>query len=526
MLYVYTESFFKDVNKLAPILENRRMTRITTLFFILFVSFCTFGQSIDAPFIQMKMRQDFEIFKQISKEANSGLYKYRTKEQIDSIYNWGNLQIEKLVSYRDFYNLICTISNYEGSLHNDVSLPKKYAINLKNETFGYFPYPIKWINGKWLVNIENNEIPLGAEIIEINSKEINKIIPELYKYYSTDGKNITGKRIGLMTSFSKYYRLKYGLTKSFKISYLNPTTRKLEIKNIESISNKAYFENFNKIHSFPLDIYRFANLKENQKYNYKQLDSMTGILSLQTFILGNETTNEHKKYQEFLDSIFVLIKVKGIKNLIIDVRSNGGGQDPNDLITYSYLTNRNFQENKEAWISFKKIPLLKYIDHTIPSFIRPLFIGKFNKEFQQIFPQEKNGKFYQDENSDDHKTRTPNQNAFNGNIYLLTSPSTASAGSLFAAMVAGNSNTTTIGEETMGGYYGHNGHTPLDYRLPKSKILITFSVVNLEQDVQKKDNQKYDRGIIPDYEVTQTFDDFMNNTDTQMNFTMELIRKK
>ena len=93
-------------------------------------------------------------------------------------------------------------------------------------------------------------------------------------------------------------------------------------------------------------------------------------------------------------------------------------------------------------------------------------------------------------------------------------------------MLSGNENTITIGEETMGGYYGHNGHTPLEYKLPKSNIIIQFSVVNLEQDVPKKENQKYDRGIIPDYEITQTFNDFLNNIDTQMNFTLELIKKK
>jgi hypothetical protein len=517
---------FAKLYTLAPILENRTMMRITTLFLIFFISLCTFGQSIDDPFTQKKMKQDFEIFKQISKEANSGLYKYRTEQQIDSIYTWGNLQIEKLLTYRDFYNLICKISNFEGSVHNNVSLPKKYAKNLKNETFGYFPYPIKWIDGKWLLNIDGEQIPLGSEIVEINDTKIEKIIPELYKYYSTDGNNLTGKRIGLMTSFPKYYRLHFGITKSFKVSYLNPNTKKFETKNIESIGNKAYYENFRKMHSMTINQFYYADLKENQKYKYKQLDSITGILIIHTFDMGNETTKEHLKYKQFLDSIFVDFKTKGLKNLIVDVRNNGGGTDPNDLITYSYLTNRNFQENIQAWISFNKIPMLKYIDHKVPSFIRPLFIGKFNKEFQKIFPQEKNGKFYQDENSDDHKIRTPNQNAFTGNVYLLTSPRIASAGSLFAAMLAGNENTTTIGEETMGGYYGHNGHSPLSYKLPKSKIVITFSVVNLEQDVPKKVNQKYDRGIIPDFEITQTFDDFIKNTDTQMNFTLELIKKK
>jgi hypothetical protein len=501
------------------------MHKIISIILILLISFLANGQSIDEPISHKKIRQDFEIFKQISKEANSGLYKYRTPQSIDSIYNWGNLQIEKIKSYREFYNLICTISDFEGSLHNEVSLPKKYTDYLREEKFGYFPFPIKWIDEKWLINIDGKEIPLGSEILAINDIDVYKIIPELYKYYTTDGKNSTGKRVGLMKNFPKYYRLNFGLSQNFTVSYFKPNSKQIETKNIESVGYKKYYENFWSIHSIPLDKFYFADLKENQKYKYKQVDSLTGILTVHTFNLGNETTIEHSLYQRFLDSTFVEIKTKGIKNLIVDVRNNGGGTDPNDLITYSYLTNRNFQENKEAWISFKKIPMLKYIDHNAPRLIRPLFVGKFNKEFKTIFPKEQNNKFYQDENSDDHKIRKPNQNAFNGNVYLLTSPRIASAGSLFAAMLAGNENTITIGEETMGGYYGHNGHTPLSYKLPKSRLLITFSVVNLEQDVPKKENQKYDRGIIPDYEVIQTFDDFLNNADTQINFTLDLIRK-
>lgn len=92
-------------------------------------------------------------------------------------------------------------------------------------------------------------------------------------------------------------------------------------------------------------------------------------------------------------------------------------------------------------------------------------------------------------------------------------------------MVAGNSNCIVIGEESMGGYYGHNGHTPFEYKLPYSKIITSFSIVNLEQDVPKKDKQKYGRGIIPDYQISQTLDDFLNQRDTQLNFTIDLIKK-
>tara|TARA_R110002126_G_scaffold106967_8_gene242197 strand:+ start:3736 stop:5244 length:1509 start_codon:yes stop_codon:yes gene_type:complete len=502
------------------------MIKVTTLILLLFVSFIANAQSIDAPFSKEKMKKDFEVFKNISITANSGLKKYRSEKQIDSIYNWANQQIEKITTYREFYNLISTITDFEGSCHNEIALPKKYATSLKNENYGYFPYPIQWVAGKWVVNISDKELPLGAEIMKINEVPISTIIPALYKYYSTDGFNLTGKRTGLMTSFSKYYRLHFGLTKTFTISYLNPISKELETKTVQSVGNKTYYENFRKMHSMSIEQYYYANLRENQKYKYKQLNPTTGILTIHTFDIGDEKTNGHKKYKSFLDSIFTNIKASKIVNLIVDVRNNGGGNDPNDLVTYSYLTDRNFQENKQAWITFKKIPLLQYYKSAIPKFIRPLVVGKFNKEFQTIFSKEKDGKYYQDDNAADHKIITPNPNAFNGKIYLLTSPKIASAGSLFASMVAGNINTITIGEETLGGYYGHNGHTPVSYKLPKSKIEITFSVVNLEQDVPKKENQKYGRGIIPNYEITQTFDDYINNTDTQLNFTMDLISKQ
>ena len=195
------------------------------------------------------------------------------------------------------------------------------------------------------------------------------------------------------------------------------------------------------------------------------------------------------------------------------------------MITYSYLTSRKFQESKQVWINFNKIPLLKYYDSPIPAFLRPLGIGKFNRYFQKRFPTEKDGKYYISKETNEMKVREPNKNAFTGNIYLLISPRVASAGSLFSAMVAGNENTITIGEETMGGYYGHNGHTSFEYILPKSKIGIEFSIDNIEQDVPKKINQFYNRGIIPDYDVTQTYEDYLNQKDTQMDFTLDLIKK-
>lgn len=495
--------------------------------FIFILSYLiSLGQHIDEPMSTKKMQKDLEVFKEIRKQANSGLYKYRTKAQIDSIYNWADAEIEQYSTYLDFYNIICQLTDFEGSLHNDTGLQDKYWKSLQAESFGYFPYPIKWIEGKWRINFEEAELPLGAEVIAINGEPMEEVVKNLYKYYTTDGYNITGKRIGLRRHFSRYFRWHYGRQKEFDVAFKAIDSDALETRILNSVSYSDYYQNFRTRHSLPYDEVYYIDYNEDQKYEYEQIDDSTGILTVRSFSMGDETAEEHKTYVAFLDSIFSKIKTENLQNLVVDIRLNGGGDDPNDLLTYSYLTQRSFQENTEAWISFRKIPLLRYFDIWIPKFVRPLVVGGYNKQLQEIFPLEKEGKYYQDDFSDDHQVRKPNEQAFTGQVYLLISPAVASAGSLFAAMVAGNENTITIGEETIGGYYGHNGHTPFDYVLPKSKLTSSFSIVNLEQDVPETSHQIYGRGIIPDDEVHQTLADFITNEDTQMNYTLEMIEKR
>jgi len=499
--------------------------QLTTSLLII-TSFLVFGQSIDESFSVKKMKKDLNIFKEIRLKANSGLYKYRTKEQIDSIFNWAEKEINNLSTYRDFYNLICTLTDYEGSLHNGTYFPDRVFKEIKNEQWGYFPIPVKIIEHKLIVNFHTSQIPLGAEIVSINNLKIKELIPEFYKYYTTDGINKTGKQIGINKNFGKYFRYTYGLQNNFEVEFIPQNSELKKLIIIESIAYSTYIENFKKRHSYSFDKLLYEDPNENEIYTYKQINNNTGLLTLNSFSIGgDENSEEHKSYKNWLDSIFLNIKDNNIKNLIVDVRNNGGGTDPNDVITYSYLTSRKFQESKEVWISFKKIPFLKYYASSIPRFLRPLGVGKFNRYFQKRFSIEKNGKYFISKATNEMKVRQPNKNAFNGNIYLLVGPGVASAGSLFSAMVAGNENTISIGEETMGGYYGHNGHAPFEYVLPKSKIVIEFSIDNIEQDVPKKSNQIYNRGIIPDYNIPQTFADFLNNKDTPMNFALELIKK-
>lgn len=250
------------------------------------------------------MKKDLAIFKEIRLKANSGLYKYRAKEQIDSIYIWAKNEIDKSSTYIDFYNIICKLTDFEGSLHNDTDFPSKYWQYLKKESYGYFPYPIKWINGKWIVNFDKGSIPLGAEIISVNQAPITNIMYNLYQYYTTDGINTTGKRIGLRKHFARYYRLYYGLTEVFEVQYRLVNSSQIKTKKLESVSYSSYYKNFNTRYSKPYDQIYYVDFEENQKYKYEQINESTGILTIHTFVMGNETAAEHKRYCNFLDSVF------------------------------------------------------------------------------------------------------------------------------------------------------------------------------------------------------------------------------
>ena len=300
------------------------MGRIATTSFLICFTSLIFSQSVDDEFSVDKMRKDLEAFKQIRIQANSGLYKYRTERQIDSIYSWAEKEVTVSKTYLDFYNIICQLTDFEGSTHNSTDLPERHMANLRKEALGYFPYPIKWVSGKWRLNYKGGDIPLGSEIISINQEPIDQVINKVGKYYTTDGFNQTGKRLGIRVYFSRYYRWHYGLIENFEVEYKDPDSDQISSITIAGGSSSAYFDKFNERYSKPYDQAHYNAKKV--KYRYEKVGASTGVITIDDFAIGDNAEDPvHKAYVAFLDSVFREIKAERMVNLIVDVRLNTGG---------------------------------------------------------------------------------------------------------------------------------------------------------------------------------------------------------
>ena len=466
----------------------------------------------DKSITKRQLIRDYEIFQSIMERANSGLYKYHTKVEIDSSFLHNKNQINNTTTYREFYILLWETFDYSGSCHNSLNFYSKLADRVEAKPF-FFPLPLKRLDRTLYSNIEYENIPLGSEIISVNGVSAVDFLNKVSKYTSSDGHNLTGKYSFIETDwfpFNTY--IAFGGQSHFIIEYkVSGTLKKTTIK---SVKYSTCIDLYNERHS------KIFERRNKDNYSFKYLDSLNaGLLTVKTFSLGGPKSKRHAIYKQFLDSIFLELNSNQVPNIIVDIRGNGGGQDPNDLLLYSYLTQRNFRENKTAFTIFNRVPY--------PRYFAPDYFGEkwsLRRELKDEHNHLIDGKYYQD--STYNLVWKPNKNAYKGRVILLIDPFVASAASLFGCMVKSDTNTIVVGEESCGGYHGHTGHIPVGYKLPHTKISFSFSIVDLEQDVEQLPDEIYGDGIVPDIKVIQTFADFLNQKDTQLDYVLNMLKRE
>lgn len=203
----------------------------------------------------------------------------------------------------------------------------------------------------------------------------------------------------------------------------------------------------------------------------------TAIMTIESF--NFYPWNDLPVFVNFIDSSFIKINQKGIKNLIIDVRFNGGGSQQSSIHLLRYLVDKPFIYYSNAQ-----------------------FEGKVAK-------------------IDGEEMIAPFENRFKGKCYFIMDGNGNSTTGHFMSLVKVLNLGTIVGEELGSNQFCSAGqkicrltHTKLEYYVANNTHESTAT--SLPDEV----------GILPDHTVIQSIDDYLNKVDAVKAYTLKLIQNR
>ena len=460
---------------------------------------------VDEKIALKDLKEDFTYFRLILEAVHPGLYLYNTKKQMDRRFDSLYMSLNSDATISDFYNRLSILINSVHCGHTSIYTSQDYTDSI-HKIKGYFPVPLNVVNDELRVNSEDFEIPLGAEIVSINKEKIKKILPLLWNYEPVDGYNKRYQQEEGAWDFATNYFMLRGPQQGFVVGYKKDDSSAVEEVVLEP-----------KNYAGVLEASRYFALAEDVNYDMEMYEQYGyAILTIYTF--GYDTWSTDNAFENFINNSFKLLKkTPGVRNLIIDLRNNTGGNFHDMFHLYGYLTHKaEWKEFNSAYTVFNRIPFLPYlatgdndvsgVQASIDSSFTARKVGRYVKEYTS------NETMYQAED------------VFKGNVFALINSNVQSAAAYFAALLKDEGHTKIIGDETGGSGTNTNSFHLLTYELPHSKIKISLPVVHAEY-VLENNRHSAGHGVSPDYPVSLSLSGLKENTDNQMNFIIDsLIR--
>ncbi len=198
------------------------------------------------------------------------------------------------------------------------------AFSLRGVETHLFPIEIYKVNGQWRVikTTEKHKDVLGKELIAIDGKPMTKVEDEFSKiaqYVENEQSKITR-----VAQYSMISELLYGLHLTQKefdaiFTFLDENERKTEVT-LKSINSKDYYENveFKSLETVIPEIEKPSNVKHDYLW-------FSPIKTTQAIYIKFESYPSFEEMETFGASVLNHINNNNIKQIVIDLRNNGGG---------------------------------------------------------------------------------------------------------------------------------------------------------------------------------------------------------
>jgi len=322
-----------------------------------------------------------------------------------------------------------------------------------------FPFETRWVKGQlYVVDDRGNKgkVAVKDEILSINGVAVAELMDDIYRHIPAQA-HIKNYKRHIFNAWS-LAMIPYAL--NFPESYELSVKGKKEPIRLNPAPAPAQGERFEEPFQLPCP--------DNLCLEILEADN-TAILTVSSFNYywwSNLTV-----FTDFMDKSFKKINEKGIKNLIIDVRFNGGGS------------------------SHSSIHLLKYL------------VDKPFVYYSQVAYDEEEG------------VQVPFENRYKGKLYFLMDGHGNSTTGHFMSIVKTLKLGTIVGEELGSNQFCTAGQVTC--KLPNTGFL--YFVANMTC-ISSATSLPDDMGILPDHNVTQSIENYLENVDTVKRYALGLIR--
>lgn len=456
-----------------------------------------------------QMKQELEIVHQTLKNNHPSYSWFTPAEKIDSNFQAIYNSISDSLNVQQFRMILSKAVEPIKCGHTAIRSLQPLPSYIKQKHDYIFPLYLKvWNKDSAVIQAnaftKDSGLIRGVVIYSINKLTINNYLDSIFQFISTDAYNQTHKYQIVSNNFPAWFKHTYGSKSdtSFNITgrYTNGKYFDTTILGYDIVYQDSLIKAKRKADTLSPKPKLPKLTREQKRLQFRSLKIDT-VLNMAVLDIKTFSKSGTKK---FFKRSFKTLNEQGIKNLVVELRSNGGGRLDNSTNLIRYLKKSNYRVADSIYTKGFDFPYPKYVTQRFWLNLEYLFLGKKDANGN------KHLKHYE---KIEHKPFKKNH--FNGSIYIITGGSTFSASTLFTNALQGQDNVLVVGEETGGGNYGNTAiHIP-DIVLPHSKIKVRIPLFRM---VLNKEKEFVPRGIFPDVYIPPTAEFIKNNIDPKMQY--------
>ena len=511
-------------------------------YFLLFslISACRsvdrYNAHIDSEISIKKQLKDIDYIQKKLIKNHPKLDLYTAQSQVDLKFDSLKKTITRSIKPNDFFLKTNAIIAQLKHGHTDVyplyKKNKKSEVKRLKNTIGPFSQITTfWQNDSLYVvqaTVKDSVLKPGANILAVDGISPQQLKEKYQAAVYGDGENKTYLENRLnRTFFNNYYLLENGLKDSINVDVLYKGKKyktvvkrftKPEEKKKEKPSKKDSVKQptSNKPKTNKLKLYNFSFNKTTKAYarslSFPTNDSTFAVLKINTFSYGNFK----KDYQ----SIFKIIADYKVKNLVLDLRNNGGGRLVDAYQLFAYLC-----PNQDEFLTHQIIKSPSSFKRTLvdisPKYLKPIVFPVSYLAFL-LTKKNKANEYEIKPSLSCIKTSSNPADAYHGNLYVMINGGSYSASATISANLKGLNRAFFVGEETGGDANGTVAGLMPNYQLPNSKLKFTIGTIYLTPKYYQTDTIGH--GIYPNQVIKTTLNDKLNRVDPQLKWIVKDVK--